>query len=439
MADKEDAIAKLTSSQDTTARIKQALPGVILLVFVASILKAVLTPATPTKQLTVVASVASVASATDQNITISGRILQDGDAVGKALVWAVVDYLNGQHTSPTSTQTDERGGFSIGPVPAKMGAGKNEISQATVYARKELPGTWLTSGTTLRGQDTVLAAGESAASQPGEVVGLSPWVLMPLLMAFLISIVLAFWPKQVLATYLVAVFLAIFFSGGTIYFISWCLRYVTTESKSKEIIQLGFASIYRTTYVKEVPPEWAFSFTAPPKPQAPATPSQPSTTTAPPSAPAQPAGQPASPGTTPANGVVQPAAVPAAHTQPETPIDRGFGAPLWVLLVSVVGAAVVTVALTVDEITKMKDITTAAPVDQPDKIRGHLQTLVQHQFFVLFAPLTAIFVYQTLVLASAASSTFAVGVAALGAGPSLSALLTKAGAAATKLFTSDKA
>jgi len=95
---------------------------------------------------------------------------------------------------------------------------------------------------------------------------------------------------------------------------------------------------------------------------------------------------------------------------------------------------VLTVGLIVDEITKAGEVSRMTPADQPAEIRKHVQAIVQHQFFILFAPVTAIFVYQTLVAGSAAASTFTVGLAALGAGPSLSALLTKAGAAATKLF-----
>jgi hypothetical protein len=90
--------------------------------------------------------------------------------------------------------------------------------------------------------------------------------------------------------------------------------------------------------------------------------------------------------------------------------------------------------LIVDEITKAGEITQLPPEGQPAEIRKHVYSIVQHQFFILFAPVTAIFVYQTMVAGSTAASAYTVGLAALGAGPALSALLTKAGAAATKLF-----
>lgn len=95
-----------------------------------------------------------------------------------------------------------------------------------------------------------------------------------------------------------------------------------------------------------------------------------------------------------------------------------------------------TLALIVDEISKMQEIQKLDEADRPDELRKHMQALVRHQFFILFAPVTAVFAYQTLVAGSAAGSAFTVGLAALGAGPSLSALLTKAGAAAAKLFGS---
>jgi hypothetical protein len=57
-----------------------------------------------------------------------------------------------------------------------------------------------------------------------------------------------------------------------------------------------------------------------------------------------------------------------------------------VLLVSVIGAGVITVALIVEEITKMQGIITLGPDDRPGEIRKHAQVLIQHQFFILIAP-----------------------------------------------------
>jgi hypothetical protein len=231
-------------------------------------------------------------------------------------------------------------------------------------------------------------------------------------------------------------------------FLGYFLKYVSTEGKSTELLQLGFASIYRGTYVKDVPVEWVFSFTSPPPQSSEPSPAAPPQSQGnPQSAPAaQPAAQTSAQATptnssgaqttSPAPSQYQ-ATSPAPSPAEAAPIvDHGFGAPLWVLLVSVLGAGVVTIGLIVDEIANMNTITDLPPDKQPGEIRKHVQMIVQHQFFVLFAPVTAIFVYQALVVGSAATSSFMVGLTALGAGPSLSALLTKAGAAATKLFKS---
>jgi hypothetical protein len=73
---------------------------------------------------------------------------------------------------------------------------------------------------------------------------------------------------------------------------------------------------------------------------------------------------------------------------------------------------------------------------QPEEIRRRLKAIVQHQFYILFAPVGAIFVYQILVVGSAAAASLTVALAALGAGASLSALLDKAVTYATGLISS---
>lgn len=417
------------------------------LVLVISIALGVRAPEASMKQLTVVGSLVPAGD----HLEISGRVLQDGDAVAKALVWGVVQYANGQHASPASTQTDEKGWFLISPVPSTLGTGNHQVAEAIIHARKEKPGGWLESATTLRGEDKVRAAGASAL-EASEVVGLSPFILAPLLAIFLLSAMLPFFGQETYAKYLAAVVLAFSVTACMILYIALGLRYVITEGKSKEILQLGFASIYKSTYVKDVQPEWVVSFTAAPrKPEE-------TVSSAPTFAPSEAISQTAAPRTgtgtsTPGSAVPQaasqttasnpgtattagqPGGTPASSVQSnDVVIDHGFGAPLWVLLVSVLGSGVLTVGLIVDEITNAGEITKLPLEGQPDEIRKHVYSIVQHQFFILFAPVTAIFVYQTMVAGSAATSAYTVGLAALGAGPALSALLTKAGAAATKLF-----
>ncbi len=455
-ADEEDRDVKV---ERWLSRTRAALPGVVAL-FVAALSVGkfgFLNTTAIRPPLTVVAFVAQSAGRVD----ISGRVLQDGAPVGQALVWAVVDYDKGQHAAPAAAQTDGNGGFAIGPLTSVEGG----VTVATVYARKVIPRGWFTPGETLRGQDIVQLKGEPKL-QPGQTVPWSPLIVWPMVGVFAASFLLPFFFGSKVWKYKAGVCLALAATFIMIYFVSTGLNTVTTLGRSKDILQLGFASIYRGTYVKDVPPEWLFSFTSPPSRGADVPPQSLPASAAPARAPEEsPAGQISGPQAA-ATSAASPGAVAPQATSPASQpldlvaVDHGFGAPLWVILVSVLGAGVVTVSLIVDEITKMPDSIAAGAALQPPNaqpanapaangepadgaaasavdpklLRGHVQTLVQHQFFILFAPVTAIFVYQALVAGSAASSSLMVGLAALGAGPSLSALLTKAGALATKLF-----
>ena len=61
-----------------------------------------------------------------------------------------------------------------------------------------------------------------------------------------------------------------------------------------------------------------------------------------------------------------------------------------------------------------------------DLNRKKIQVVVKHQFFVFFAPLGAIFVYQLLIISGTATNQFMVGIAALAAGVTPYWLLNKA-------------
>lgn len=448
------------------------LPSIVAAaVLLISAIAALYTPVTTkqVKELTVISSL--VPSGENGQWQVQGRVLQDGNATQDASVWALVQYENGQHSSPPSTKTDEHGGFLIASVPHVLGdcalsdsttterkapsdephhgttsslpvsttapshpnpgdqpGCKNAIDEATIYARwKEPNPPWYRSEKVFNGEDKVKRLSKEV--EPVEVVGLSPLKLAPLPAIFLVSAMLPFFGLQTRRKYQVGIVLAFFFTGLMIAYLSLGLRYVTTEGKAKglDVLELGFASIYKGSYVKDVPAEWVFSFTSKP-PKSPdltagGTPPANGTT------PATVAGVAGAPGVTPAQPAPQ-AAAPVPGAQTTAPIDGGFGAPLWVLLISVIGAGVLTVALLVAEISKIP-----AP-NQPDQISGHLQGVIEHQLFILFAPVSSIFVYQVMVAGKSASSSFTVALAALGAGPSLSALLTKAAASAASFFGS---
>ena len=112
----------------------------------------------------------------------------------------------------------------------------------------------------------------------------------------------------------------------------------------------------------------------------------------------------------------------------EEPTVQGLGAPLWVLLMSVLGAAVLTISMVVSWVRD--------PLDFADEksLRLRLENIVRHQFYVIFAPIGSVFVYQALIVSQAASQPLAVGIAAFGSGMALNRLLDVALDAATKYW-----
>jgi hypothetical protein len=97
-----------------------------------------------------------------------------------------------------------------------------------------------------------------------------------------------------------------------------------------------------------------------------------------------------------------------------------------VVLVSVLGAGVLTVALMINEITER-------PTD-PTDIQKRQAKKVSHQFFIFFAPLGSLFVYQLLIAADAAGQAVTVAIASLGAGAAMNALLSRALAFSTSVI-----
>jgi hypothetical protein len=118
----------------------------------------------------------------------------------------------------------------------------------------------------------------------------------------------------------------------------------------------------------------------------------------------------------------------------------GFGVPLWVLLIAVVGAGLLTVSIIVSEIKnrpkfylieealvkKRSMDAKSAEAKELTEFRSRLERIIRHQFNILFSPIGAIFVYQLLVIADAAVNSVTVALAAFGAGASLNLILDRA-------------
>lgn len=397
------------------------------LLIVASWIAAFATPLIERNQLTIVAYLKQVDA---NNYELRGRILLKGDPVHPAKVWAIVADARGNRDSPPGAQTDDKGSFVISPVPTKLG---EPVTEATVYAKMETLTAERKEPTVLTGEESLVVGVSGIGLQ--RRVRMSPVVLLPLPVVFFISLLVPFFGKPTLKKYVFAIILAFLLTSSMIVYISLGLRYVSSVGKAGEVLSLGFASIFQGTYVKGVNEEWLFSLTAPQLPapvatvsSAPSSPAAPSQTPSAktPSAQTPPAKTPPAqtspPSQTPTNSpspaaAITPASNPAGGT---ADVVRGFGAPLWVVLMSVLGAGLLTVGLIVKEIKERP-----APNDEA-KIQERLQTMVQHQFFILFAPLGAVFVYQILVVGEAASQPLTVALASLGAGASMNVLLSKA-------------
>jgi hypothetical protein len=120
-------------------------------------------------------------------------------------------------------------------------------------------------------------------------------------------------------------------------------------------------------------------------------------------------------------------------TRNSIPVGRGFGAPLWVLFLSVVGASLFSLALVVEEIG------TPPNFEDLSDVRRRVQVLVAHAFYILFAPLGGIFIYQFLILTKSADEPVMVAIAALGAGVTVNSILISAVGAARRAIGVDEA
>jgi hypothetical protein len=147
----------------------------------------------------------------------------------------------------------------------------------------------------------------------------------------------------------------------------------TEKETGAKVISFGFAYAVKGTYIPNHPPEWILSLT------------------------------------------------PVGDLKPEQLMNlTGLGAPLWTLLIAVFGASLFTISIVIRAIKEPPD--TAAPA----AFRNRVQEVALHQFYVVFAPLGSIFVYQLLLMAGAANTPVVVALAALASGITLNLLLRRA-------------
>ena len=134
---------------------------------------------------------------------------------------------------------------------------------------------------------------------------------------------------------------------------------------------------------------------------------------------------------------------------------RGFGAPFWVLFIAVFGSSLLVIILVIRGVVDPPRLPFSIPVEKGNvlskeeeerakhqeeenrkKFRDNMRTIIEHQFYLLFAPFSGIFVYQFLVLGEAAAHSTMVALTVLGAGLTLNVILARGVRLAEQLIKS---
>lgn len=314
--------------------------------------------------------VASASRDTSAFWHVRGRVIikKEGAPV-VARVWGIAVDNSGNRFSPPAVLTSSSGEFDLAPFPVHLTDDTaHEATDVTMYATARMPAD---SNRVLQGQESVRLSrfGRTRWVEP------SPAALLSIGLIFVITILVGLIQfgnpseRQKRTKYYILVALSFLFTFTMIASIAIGLRNVNVNSTPDDVMSLGFANVYQGTYIKDQPPEWLFSLTAP---------------------------------------------------STSNKVTTGFGAPLWVLLLAVLGAGIFTIALLVKHVTNPVNYT------HEDQYRARIGELVQHQFYIFFSPLGAVIVYQLLVAAGAASAQVTVALAVLAAGVALNLVLDKA-------------
>jgi len=385
----------------------------ILLILVGAPLLWGLLGVRPSGELQIVASHQSLASADDGTTpapdpynqapwVLTGRVFdRDGQPVPDAVVWAIISDEAGHQHARHIPNTDKAGKFASDPIPAALAlhGPPQTVKQAKIYALQQDKG-WFGRRVVKHGE-TLLELGQNTQwliqGAVTYVVFILAWFGASIFIAFMSDT----FPKRVYYALLILAFGFTILMGG---FLAMAQIQLGTTMTRHEAINLGIAHIFKGSYIKDHEPEQLISLTVPPMRKSPAS--------------VLPVQDPNATGQAPT-----PKAEDTGKGRPDEPdVVRGFGAPLWVLLLAVVGSGLFTMSLIVNEIQNPPDFS------DPDRsmLRGRIENIVEHQFFILFAPLGGLFLYQLLLLAGSASQHVSVGIAALGAGAMLNLLLAKA-------------
>jgi len=310
---------------------------------------------------------------------VKGTVRYDQEPVSGSNVFITVSGNAGDTYEVGSGKTQKDGTFRIrGNVITLESFSPREI---WIYAKGGKQGD---KSLAYHGQTTLPANGQFCRRN----VKIPAWALGLLPGIFFLSLWIAFvrvrQAELKRLKHSTSIILAFLFTLSVIYAISSGLNYVHTEGQEGEVLSLGYAFLFKDSYAKDAHQEWIFSFTSP------------------------------------KNFLNGDSSVAGIQANDHNSVSA-FGAPLWVILLSVIGASISTVKLI---LTETKD--TLDYEKEEKRFWQRIQHIVQHQFLILFSPLGAIFVYQMLVAADAIQKPTTVALAALGAGPTINYLLAKA-------------
>ena len=348
-------------------------------------------------------------SADNDNFIMKGTVINDGKPVDSSLVWIVLrgEHGNERSPSPNYYTTGDEGEFVFREIPKYISGyierknvspakkpGNNEEEDKNNETTPKGSATKSVSEAPLeKVQEISVFAKSLKSNEEGEKimkitdagtrrVGKIDYrsiAYLPII--FLMSIFFPFIIKSNKIKYLSSIIGAFLLSGGMILTIGIGIYYISSINLA-ESLSLGFAHIAKFNN------EWALSLTS-----------------------------------------------------PSNSAD-GFWVPLWVLLISVVGASLFTVSIIVTQIKERPDFSqldNANPDSQKLlKFNTIIEKIVRHQFYMFFSPIGSIFVYQLLVAAKAANQPVTIAIAALGSAPMLNMILDKAINATESLVGKEK-
>lgn len=313
---------------------------------------------------------------------VDARALRGGQLADSVRVWATAHDRTGASFAPVPVLTTGSGDARLGPIPKVIGPLDTvEINRITVRARVEQKRG-------ARSERTVTLRLDGSPGYLRYSVSGSEFLLLGVL--FLASVLIAFASVDkgpALETkYLIEVLLAFLLPAVLLSMIAGGHKHVSDigEEIGAAEVSLGFAQMVKGSYMPQGPPEWILSLTSPTLRTG-----------------EDEVGEGVSVGT----------------------VAPGFGAPLWVILVSVTGSMLFTIALVIRSLE--------APIGSlaVEEVQSRVRTIVLHQFFVLFSPLGAMFVYQFMLISGTASQPVTVALAAMAAGVGVNVFLKRAVAA----------